>query len=376
LKSNNQAEAKIVSDIEVKALKCSIDKGAEITVQVDPKLQIENHLTWPSADNPTYSLGLRTGVDIRIGSKAQASISCTAEVAAKDIPIPLSACPKCLEVDVTVTLSGSASIEGKSGDISIPLYLSGGVRASLKDAPIFYQLPTPPPSVEPGIIDGSLQATLEGSINLHTPEGLIVLSGEVAVAFTRSSNISLSECKVSSEAQSSFRLTGKIGLTAKIDVGALEVSKSFSLQASVQKVFDKTTGSFIVMAQYCEKTTSPSPSPTPVTKPVVTLNTSAFPFSAFFRVSGNGQAADLYFNLSAGSAITIFGDVPRETSEGTLMVYYAEGNSRTFLQSYEVGMGQHSHSFAIQRDGVYEFKFIFYSSAGKVKPDLIFISIR
>ena len=83
----------------------------------------------------------------------------------------------------------------------------------------------------------------------------------------------------------------------------------------------------------------------------------------------------MYFNLTGGRQITIFGSVPRDTSEGTLTIYYAEGTSRTFMQSYEIGMGVHSHSFMPKKDGVYEFKIYFNSSAGKTRPDLIFISI-
>jgi hypothetical protein len=372
LKSKTQAESKVVKDFVVKALKCSIDKGVEKTLKVEPNIQIENDFVWPSS-NPTYSLGIRAGVDINIGKTAGASISCSAEVAANNIPIPLSACPKCLQVDVNIRLSGSASIVGKTGAISIPIYLSGGVHAPLTGAPSFYKLTELSSSVTPGIINGSLEATLAGSINLHTPKNVIVLSGEVGVAFTKSLNMSLSKCTVSRETQSSFRLTGKIGLTAKIDAVVLEVSKSVSLEASVKKDFNKTIDSFNVLTQFCEN--APSPSPTPTAKPAVTLNTSYFPFSGNFRVSGNGQAADLYFNLTGGRQITIFGSVPRDTSEGTLTIYYAEGTSRTFMQSYEIGMGVHSHSFMPKKDGVYEFKIYFNSSAGKTRPDLIFISI-
>ena len=373
LKSNNTASRNIT--IVSPAIKCSIDRGDEFTVKVEPHVQVENYFDWPST-NPTYSVGFRAGVDIHLTNTVGSSITCSSQIGVKNLPIKIPQCPTCLELDAVLTLSGSASISLTSGDITIPIYLNGGVRlAHSISSSSFYQLEGVSPSSDPGIIDGTLTSTLTGSITVHTPDKYhIGLSGDVTVTLTRSRTLSLSKCTVMGESKFSYSIKGTITATAEIAKWGLEITKTLSLSGAVQGDLAKTTlPPFKVLPEFCEKT--PSPAPKPTTKPAVTLNTSNFPFGGLFPVSVSGQAADLYFNLTGGSQITIFGNVPRDTSEGTLTIYYAEGTSRTLMQTYEIGMGQHSHSFVPKRDGVYEFKIYFNSSAGKIRPDLIFISI-
>ena len=369
------------------AVKCSIDSGLEFTAKVTPKIEIDSSYEWPSAD-PTYSLGVRVGVDVDLvgvdvdlGNATGSSISCSSQIGVKNLPIRIPQCPTCLSLDVILSVSGSASISKTNGDISIPIYLNGGVRARAIGASTFYQIPVTPDAFDTGIIEGSLSRSLSGSLNLHTPDKkILVLSGDITVAYTQSYTISLSKCTVSTATKSSYGITGTIAITTEImKLGLVDLSGSIYLKAGVQRDIKETTlPSFNVSAKFCGTTPTPTPTPlpTPVTKPAVTLKTSNFPFSASFRVSGNGQAADLYFNLSGVPVVTIYGSVPRETSEGTLMIFYAEGASRTFVQSYAVGMGQHQHTFAPQRDGVYEFRVNFYSSATKGNPDSIFMSFR
>jgi len=378
LKSNDATNKYI--EAVVPAIKCQIDNNLEFTVGVDPHVQIENYFDWPS-NNPTYSVGVRAGVDIVLGNAVGSSITCKSEIGVKNLPIRIPQCPTCLQLDSVLSLSGSASISRTNGAISIPVYLNGGVHLTRSvSTSSFYQLEGASATSDTGIIDGSLAAALAGSINLHTPDKrFLVLSGDVTVALTRSKTLSLSKCTVSSEAKSSYSIKGTVALTATVELLGIDVNNSISLSGGVQQDFAKTTlPSFDVLAKYCESAPTPTPTPTPapVIKPAITQNLSSFPFSAPFRVSGSGQAADLYFNLSGVPVVTIYGDVPRETSEGTLMVFYAEGNSRTFVKSFEVGMGQHQHTFSPQRDGVYEFKISFNSRSVKGNPDLIFISIR
>lgn len=376
LKSNNAADKNL--NLVSPAIKCSIDNGLEFTVKVDPNVQTENYFDWPST-NPTYTIGIRAGVDIHLTNAIGSSITCSSQIGVENLPVRIPQCPTCLQLDAVLTLSGSASISRTNGDISIPIYLNGGVHlARTLSGSSFYQLENVPATSNTGIIDGSLSATLAGSITLHTPDKFHVgLSGDVTVALTGTRSLSLSKCTVSGEVRAFYNLKGTIAVTADFEKWGLEIKNSLSLSAGVQGELAKTTlPSFNVLTKFCETAPTPSPTPKPEVKPAVTLNTSYFPFSGNFKVGGNGQAADLYFNLPGGTAVTIYGSVPRETSEGTLMVFYADGASRTFIQSYEIGMGQHSHAFVPQRDGVYEFRISFYSSAGKSKPDSIFISFN